>query len=258
MDQRTGRRTFIAGATTLTLFPHLAVAAQRPEAPAPKAMPLMPRPVDGDGPGFRSLFDGHTLAGWRGDPRYWRVEDGCIVGEVTPDTLLRSNTFLIWEGGRPEDFELKAEYRITPEGNSGVNYRSTVVKDAITPTNRFAMSGLQFDIDGRNLFTAMVYEERGRGFIARRGQFARTTSPPSQIIGSIGEPGPLKAAIKAEWNEAHIIAKGPAIYHLLNGQLMAAAIDESADRRRKGEIGMQAHVGPPMKVEFRNIRLKLL
>ena len=257
MDYMTGRRTFIVGMGALAVFPRLAAAAQPSDGRGRHAMPPMPRPIDGDGPGFRPLFDGRTLSGWRGDPRYWRVEDGAIIGEVTPDTLLRSNTFLIWNGGKPEDFELKFDYRITPGGNSGVNYRSAVVKDEITPANRFALSGLQFDIDGRNLFTAMVYEERGRSFIARRGQFSRTTTPPSQVIGAIGEPGSSRT-IKADWNEAHIIAKGPSLYHLLNGQLMAAAIDESKGRRRNGEIGMQVHVGPPMKVEYRNIRLKLL
>lgn len=251
------RRSLIAGVGALAVFPRLAVAAQRPEDHERHTMPLMPLPVNGDGPGFKPLFGGTTLSGWRGDLKYWRVEDGAIVGEVTPDTLLRSNTFLIWNGGKPEDFELKVDYRITLGGNSGINYRSVVVKDETTPANRFALSGLQFDIDGRNLFTAMVYEERGRSFIARRGQFARTTTPPSQVIGAIGEPGSVKA-IKPGWNEAHIIAKGPALYHLLNGQLMAAAIDETRSRRRNGEIGMQVHVGPPMKVEYRNIRLKLL
>ncbi|KFG91375.1 hypothetical protein BV98_000868 [Sphingobium herbicidovorans NBRC 16415] len=256
MDHET-RRTFIAGVGALAVFPRLAAAAQPREGHARHAIPPMPQRVDGDGPGFKPLFDGRTLSGWRGDPQYWRVEDGAIVGQVTPDTLLRSNTFLIWSGGKPEDFELKLDYRITLGGNSGINYRSVVVKDEITPANRFALSGLQFDIDGRNLFTAMVYEERGRSFIARRGQFTRTTTPPSQVIGTIGEPGSLKT-IRPDWNEAHIIAKGPALYHLLNGQLMAAAIDEAKGRRRNGELGMQVHVGPPMKVEYRNIRLKLL
>jgi len=257
MDQGTRRRAFIAGVGALAAFPRSATAAQRAESPERHAIPPMPRPVDGDGPGFRPLFDGLTLSRWRGDPKYWRVADGSIIGEVTPDTLLRSNTFLIWNGGRPEDYELKMDYRITAAGNSGINYRSVVVKDEITPSNHFALSGFQFDIDGRNLFTAMVYEERGRSFIARRGQLARTATAPSQVIGAIGEPGSLRT-IKPDWNEAHIIAKGPALYHLLNGQLMAAAIDEAKVPRRRGEIGMQVHVGPPMKVEYRNIRLKLL
>jgi hypothetical protein len=83
-----------------------------------------PSPVEGDEPGFVSLFDGQTLAGWEGDPTYWRVENGVLVGEITPATVVKSNTFIIWRGGRPKDFELKLDYRITPTGNSGINYRS--------------------------------------------------------------------------------------------------------------------------------------
>jgi hypothetical protein len=74
--------------------------------------------------GFKSIFDGRTLQGWDGDPVYWRVENGCIVGEITPETIVKRNTFLIWRGGAPKDFELKVEYRISAQGNSGINYRS--------------------------------------------------------------------------------------------------------------------------------------
>ena len=87
----------------------------------------------GDEPGFQPIFDGKTLAGWEGDPTYWRVEDGALVGEITPETVLKSNTFIIWRGGRPKDFELKLDYRITAAGNSGINYRSEVVPDPVTP-----------------------------------------------------------------------------------------------------------------------------
>jgi hypothetical protein len=121
------------------------------------------------------------------------------------------------------------------------------------------MQGLQFDIDAANLFTAMVYEERGRGFIARRGQLARVgDAPPSQVIGTIGEPAALRAAIKPDWNSFHIVARGGSLLHLVNGQLMAAALDEAPKLRRSGLVGVQVHVGPPMKVEFRNLRLKRL
>ncbi len=92
-----------------------------------------PEAVAGDEPGFKPIFDGKTLAGWDGDPTYWRVENGALVGEITPATVIKSNTFIIWRGGKPKDFELKLDYRITPEGNSGINYRSVVVPDTVTP-----------------------------------------------------------------------------------------------------------------------------
>src|SRR5215207_6866853 len=73
--------------------------------------------------GFESIFNGSTLAGWEGNPTYWRAENGVLIGETTPGTLLMSNTFVVWHGGRPADFELRLEYRISGEGNSGINYR---------------------------------------------------------------------------------------------------------------------------------------
>lgn len=97
-----------------------------------------------DADGFIKIFDGKTLNGWEGDPAYWDVEDGCIVGEVTPATILKQNTFLIWRGGVTNDFELKVEYKITKGGNSGINYRSAEVKGA-----PYALKGYQADIDGR-------------------------------------------------------------------------------------------------------------
>src|SRR5690606_1205595 len=48
---------------------------------------------------FVQIFNGENLDGWDGDLAYWRVEDGTIVGEVTPENPLKNNTFLIWQGG---------------------------------------------------------------------------------------------------------------------------------------------------------------
>src|SRR3954466_1287111 len=111
---------------TLLLTP-LALNAQTPAPTPPPAPALMPAAGD---VGFVSLFDGKTLQGWDGDPKYWRVENGCLVGEITPATIVSRNTFIIWRGGQPADFELKAEYRISAKGNSGINYRSVQLTDA--------------------------------------------------------------------------------------------------------------------------------
>ena len=60
--------------------------------------------------GFVQIFDGATLEGWEGDPSYWHASNGILTGEVTPEALLESNTFIIWQGGLPTDFELKLEF----------------------------------------------------------------------------------------------------------------------------------------------------
>ena len=99
-------------------------ASQQPAAPYVPKQSDRPAPATEDEPGFQPIFDGKTLTGWEGNPTYWRAENGTLVGEITPETVIKSNTFIIWRGGRPKDFDLKLEFRITAGGNSGINYRS--------------------------------------------------------------------------------------------------------------------------------------
>jgi hypothetical protein len=219
-----------------------------------------PEPIEGDEAGFHPIFNGKNLDGWEGDPKYWRASDGNLTGEVTPETLLKSNTFIVWRGGSPADFELKADYRITPGGNSGINYRSVIVPDAVTPSNRFAMRGYQADIDGKNAYTGQNYEEKGRLFLAARGQMTHVTGTRKPIVlSSLGDPAELAKYISADWNSYHLVIRGNVLAHILNGHLMSLVIDDDpAGRMVKGLIGVQVHVGGPMKIEYRNFRLKEL
>jgi hypothetical protein len=224
--------------------------------------------------GFVRIFDGKTLTGWEGDPTYWRVEDGNLVGEVTPTTLLKTNTFIIWRGGTTGDFELKLEFRIAEAGNSGINYRSEELKDV-----PYALRGYQADIDGKKNYTGQNYEERGRTTLAYRGEKVNVSSQENpgdpgslranitrnawnkrEVTGSLGSNDSLKALIKSEdWNTCHIIAKGNRLQHFINGVLMSDVTDnDTVNRKLTGLLGVQVHVGPPMKVEYRDIQLKQL
>jgi len=209
-----------------------------------------------DESGFVRIFDGKTLAGWEGDPQYWRVEDGALVGEVTPTNLLKVNSFIVWRGGETRDFELKVEYRISAKGNSGINYRSEMVTNG-----PWAMKGYQADIDGRNQYTGQNYEEKGRTFLALRGQVTREVEGQlPEIIGTLGSTNELEAVIKTnDWNEYHLIVSGNVLTHILNGRVMSVVIDEDKPNRKfSGLLGVQVHVGPPMKIEYRNFRMKNL
>lgn len=219
-----------------------------------------PEALAGDEAGFQSIFDGVSLSGWEGDSKYWRVEDHTMVGEITPETVIKSNTFIIWRGGAPKDFELKVDYRITTGGNSGINYRSVVVPDKVTPANQFAMRGYQCDIDGLNKYTGNNYEEKGRLFLAVRGQATHVTGARTPtIMSSLGENKDLGALVSAEWNAIHLIVRGNVLLHIINGHLMSAVIDDDvAARTMEGLIGVQVHVGGPMQVKYRNWRLKTL
>lgn len=212
---------------------------------------------------YQSIFNGTNLNGWEGDPVYWRVESGTIVGEVTPATLLKRNTFLIWRGGHPADFDLKLEYRISAKGNSGVNYRSVEID-----TLRFALKGYQADLDGKDKYnlgyprySGQNYEERGRQFLALRGQRTLLTfGNKPKLIDSIGNTLDLVKNIRPDdWNILRIIVKGNRLQHYINGVLMSDVTDnDTVNRKMSGLIGVQVHVGPPMKVEYRNIMLKTL
>ena len=122
--------------------------------------------------GEQALFNGKDLSGWEGQQGFWSVEDGAITGRTTPENPARHNTFLVWQGGKPGDFVLTFKYRLLDaegEGkgyaNSGVQYRSKVVDP-----RKFIVAGYQADMELGKNYSGILYEEKGRGILARRGQ----------------------------------------------------------------------------------------
>ena len=211
-----------------------------------------------DGDEFISLFDGETLDGWDYDTVYWRVENNCMVGEVTPETLLKRNTFIIKKDLVLEDFELKVQYRVSDRGNSGISYRNAPI-DSLP----YALTGYQADIDGRNNYTGQNYEEKGREFLALRGETnivdTAYRSPAHAAVREMDLPNDsLSRYIRqGEWNEYRIIAIGANLKHYVNGVLMSEVTDnDAAHRRLSGLLGVQVHVGPPMKIEYKDFLLK--
>src|SRR3982751_1963778 len=223
-----------------------------------------------DRTGFQPIFDG-TMKNWDSDPAIWKAEGQVLVGTTTPQNPLKENTFVIWRGGQPADFELKVEYRMSAT-NSGIQFRSVQLPQgtaAPNPTNpdakvagKWVLKGYQADIDFATQFTGMIYEERGRGFLMHRGEAIEIG--PDAVSRQIGKlemnADELKALIKAgEWNTVHLIARGNTIMNIVNGHVTAFIVDDDAKgRAMKGLLAFQTHVGPPMKIEFRNIYLKTL
>ena len=215
--------------------------------------------------GFTQIFDGTTLKEWDGDPAFWKAEGNAIVGQSTPENQVKENTFIIWRGAEPADFELKLEYRINST-NSGIQIRSvhlpagTATGNGESIAGKWVMKGYQADIDFGNQFTGQIYEERGRTFLAMRGQYSYVTPAGTpQMLGSLQTgANDLKGVFNINgWNQVHIIARGNLITEIVNGSVTSVLLDDDPKGRMlKGLIGFQMHVGPPMKVEFRNIWLK--
>jgi len=209
--------------------------------------------------GFEKIFDGKTLKGWNGDPKFWSVQDGVITGKTTRENPTKGNTFIIWEGGKTGDFDLRLDYKIVG-GNSGIQYRSFKADGP----DEWRIGGYQADFEAGDTYSGICYGERFRGILSLRGKKTTLT---------IGDDGKLKKAVeefakdadiakaikKEEWNGYRIVARGFNISHYINGVKTTQLIDrDKKSRRADGILALQLHAGPPMTVQFKNIRIKNL
>jgi hypothetical protein len=211
----------------------------------------------------KQLFNGKDLTGWEGNPKLWSVENGAITGKTGEDaeTKLKHNTFLVWRGGTVSDFELTFKYRIV-KGNSGVQYRSRELeKGEFGPI----ISGYQADFEAGKTYSGILYEERARGILAKRGEKTvikpnaeNPKKPTIEITGQVGNSDEIQASIKDEdWNEYKIVAKGNHLQHFINGKQTIDVTDEdSANAAKEGLLALQIHQGPPMVVQYKDIVLK--
>jgi hypothetical protein len=212
--------------------------------------------------GDKPLFNGKDLTGWKGQSGFWSVKDGAITGQTTKENPVKENTFLIWDG-EVKDFELHFKYKIVDAngkaegfGNSGVQYRSKVVKPEYS-----VVAGYQADFEVGKTYSGILYEEKGRGILAQRGQKVTVKevegkSKP-EVTGTVGKSEDIQAAIKpAEWNEYVIKAKGGHLEHFINGKQTVDVTDETAIGAKAGVLALQLHAGAPMTVQFKDIVLK--
>jgi hypothetical protein len=194
-----------------------------------------------DETGFRPLFDGETLSGWRGDETLWKVEDGAIVGAT--DGNIPDNTFLIRDG-EYGDFILKVKFRLHDHtGNSGIQYRSEEIKERNGKTfPPFVVGGYQADIASERYMGILYGEKTPRGII-------QDVTP--EVTAALE-----KAVVKDGWNEYVITARGHHITQVLNG---VTTVDiEDPQGPTSGIIALQLHRGHNMRISFKDIRIKPL
>jgi hypothetical protein len=212
---------------------------------------LVAIPVQADDEaGFKSIFNGQNLEGWDGNPKFWSVADGTITGQTTAENPTGGNTFIIWRDGTVDDFVLRLQFKLIG-GNSGIQYRSKEL-------DKWVIGGYQADFEAGPTYSGILYEERGRGILAQRGQKVTLKADGTKAVEKVAESADLQKLIKPEdWNEYEVIAQGNHLTHKINGTVFSETIDENAkDRAMSGLLALQLHAGPPMKVQFKNIRLK--
>ena len=203
----------------------------------------------------KNLFNGKDLTGWKGLD-FWSVEDGCITGRTTKEKPTKGNTFLVYQD-EVADFELTFKYKIIG-GNSGVQYRSK-----LTDEKAFVVAGYQADFEAGKTHSGILYEEKGRGILAQRGQKtvikegAAPNKPKIEVAGEVGKSAEIQAKIKADdWNDYRIVAKGGHLQHFINGVQTIDVTDETALGAKKGILALQLHAGPAMVVQFKDLVLK--
>jgi type 1 glutamine amidotransferase len=209
---------------------------------------------------WEALFDGKTLNGWDGDPQTWSVQDGAITGKTYNEEgkKLKRNTFIVWRGGEVDNFELELEYKIV-NGNSGIQYRSFELPDA-----KWGIGGYQADFEAGDTYSGILYGEQYRGILALRGEsteLVRTDGKfEKKVTGSVGDTKEIQQKIRKEdWNTYRIVADGYHFQHFINDVKTVDVTDSDLqERRAAGLLALQAHTGPAMTVQFRNIRLKRL
>lgn len=215
----------------------------------------------------QNLFNGKDLSNWEGNMSLWSIKDGVIHGETSASeadpkkSSLRHNTFLVWKGGNPGDFELKLKFRITSAwGNSGIQYRSKVENEGADGP---IVSGYQADFESGKTYSGILYEERGRGILAKRGEQVLVKADPAdagkvvkEVTGSVGDSQAIQEGINiSEWNEYRVIAHGNRLEHFINGMKTIEVTDTHEKGAKTGVLALQMHAGPPMTVEFKDIKL---
>jgi hypothetical protein len=253
--------------------------AQAPAAPQPGTPPVRsqfhePSPMDfNDHTGFTQIFDGQSLADWEGDPAFWRVENGAIVGESSKDNVVY-NAYIWRKNLVAKDFDLKLEIKCEIAGGSGIQYRSQTGLPWTKPFHPGEKRNLDWLMTGPQAdfwfpvnplhasYSGQFYSENTPlGIVAWRGEVVNSAAGTGpRLVGAIGDRSALGGYVKInDWNQYEIIARGGTMIHILNGQLMAVLIDDdpASSNNQPGKIGIELE-GTPAKVSVRNIWIRKL
>ncbi len=208
--------------------------------------------------GFVSIFDGKSFSGWEAaDMSFWTIEDGAITAKITEEHPTKRNHYLVFQGGKLGDFELKLRHRIlsSESVNCGFQFRSEIFDGEITDDCR----GYQVDNNTGTPWLVRLYDEFGRHTLAWRGEKTifdreggKTTTPIEEAAGDTW--------FKLEdWHEYHLICRGAHLILNVDGKLAAEVIDlDPKQQDFSGILALQLHSGPPMTVQYKDIRLKRL
>ncbi len=221
-------------------------ASTDPHPVASAAVTVKPGPD-----GFVNLFNGKNLQGWDGDPLYWSVEDGAIAGKT--DGTLKMNRFLSWKGSTIRNFDLRVKVKVSPGGNSGLQYRGLPAPEL----GLDIVTGYQCDIVANvPAYNGMLYEERGRRILSHTGEKV-IVAPDGQpwIVGTM----PVREFPPDQWHDYRVLVRANHHQHWIDGHPTADLIDlDGKGRSLDGVLAVQVHVGPAMTIQFKDFKIQHL
>ena len=201
--------------------------------------------------GFVNLLAKNGLRGWSGDPKYWSVRDGVLTG--TADGTLKMNHFITWKGSTVRNFDLHVKVKVSAAGNSGIQYRGTSRPDL----GLDVVTGYQCDVVTKSpQYNGMLYEEKGRRILSHTGEKVIVDQDgQAWVVDSF----PVKEFAPDEWHDYRVLVQGNHHRHWINGHPTADLIDfDEAGRALEGVLAVQVHRGPPMKIQYKDFRIKHL
>jgi len=245
MRKRTTRRVNELGSSLLPASSRFTSST----VPHPESSATVGARVGEDG--FVNVLDGNSLRLWSGDKKYWSMKDGVLTG-VT-DGSLKMNRFITWKFSTIRNFDLRVKVKVTPGGNSGIQYRGTSRPDL----GLDVVTGYQCDVVADNPdYNGMLYEEKGRRILSHTGE--------KVIVDSEGQPWvvgkmPVKEFAADEWHDYRVLVRGNHHQHWIDGHMTADLIDlDEQGRATEGVLAVQVHVGPPMTIQYKDFMIKHL
>jgi hypothetical protein len=214
-----------------------------------------PAPQEPGEEGFRPIFDGKTLDGWKApDMSFFSVADGAITGEATPKHLPKENQFIVWQGGTVKNFDLRFRFRVYgPKANSGMQFRSAL-KD------RGLVHGYQADIALNGPYLGGIWDEYGpRKSLAARGESVEIDEEGKRKIIKFGDASDLVQGVDlSQWTDYRILAEGSHILLEVNGKKMSELVDRERGKAADEGVLAMPIIPEPMRIQFKDLRLKTL
>lgn len=201
--------------------------------------------------GFQNLLAGNRLRGWSGDLKHWSFKQGVLTG--TTDGTLKKNRFITWKGSTIRNFDLRVMVKVSPGGNSGIQYRGKSRPDI----DLDIVTGYQCDVVANIAkYNGMLYEERGRRILSHTGEKVIIDEKGrSWVVGKL----PFKEFKPGEWHEYRVLVRGNHHQHWIDGHPTADLVDlDEKGRALEGVLAMQVHVGPAMTIQYKGLRIKHL